>query len=156
VLVHPVESSEALESIKNNVVFQLMLNKFFDCKATPLMLPTGLSVGIRNYMIYNGNMAITNCLPPGLVVTADVASGVDTTEGDSADKLDGSVGDICKSIKNLKVKKSSCAMCGATRSETGGKLSTCSKCNSVAYCCRHHQVLHWKNGHKQECAKSEK
>eukprot|EP00979_Chaetoceros_neogracilis_P009442 scaffold2153_cov271-Chaetoceros_neogracile.AAC.13 len=32
--------------------------------------------------------------------------------------------------------------------------ATCSTCDSVAYCSREHQILHWKKGgHKQQCRK---
>lgn len=38
-----------------------------------------------------------------------------------------------------------CVTCGAR-----GPLS-CGNCKKVSYCCRKHQLLHWKNGHKKEC-----
>jgi pre-rRNA-processing protein TSR4 len=31
------------------------------------------------------------------------------------------------------------------------KLQRCSKCKQVSYCCREHQVAHWKLVHKLEC-----
>lgn len=27
----------------------------------------------------------------------------------------------------------------------------CGQCRRVSYCCRDHQTLHWRDGHKQEC-----
>ena len=38
-----------------------------------------------------------------------------------------------------------CAVCGCY----GGKK--CSKCHSKSYCCREHQIIDWKAGHKQNC-----
>jgi hypothetical protein len=37
------------------------------------------------------------------------------------------------------------------RSEVELPVQVCSKCHGVRYCCREHQVAHWKAGHKQEC-----
>lgn len=116
-------------AIKKNVIFQLMVNKFFDCKVTHMWLPAGLNERIQNYMIYSANMAVTKKLPPGLLVTANIAPVVNGSDAENLTS-DGRVGDICKSIRKLKVRKSSCAICGATRSSTnGGKLSVCSKVN---------------------------
>ena len=45
----------------------------------------------------------------------------------------------------------SCASgCGFT-SEDPSALRKCSKCKLARYCCRDHQMLHWKKGHKAEC-----
>jgi hypothetical protein len=40
-----------------------------------------------------------------------------------------------------------CAMCG----QLFTKLRRCSQCKKVSYCCREHQVAHWKEVHKHEC-----
>lgn len=53
----------------------------------------------------------------------------------------------------LTLKKTSCSVCGF---KAGKQLKKCSKCKSVAYCCREHQLLDWKRGHKQQCAVSDK
>jgi len=46
----------------------------------------------------------------------------------------------------------SCACGGCSfSSEDPLKLSHCSKCKLALYCCRDHQVLHWKQAHKAEC-----
>jgi hypothetical protein len=37
------------------------------------------------------------------------------------------------------------------RSEAELPLQVCSKCKGVHYCCREHQVAHWKAGHKEVC-----
>jgi pre-rRNA-processing protein TSR4 len=39
-----------------------------------------------------------------------------------------------------------CVVCGCL----GPK--TCSKCHNVNYCCKGHQALHWKKGHKASCS----
>ena len=39
-----------------------------------------------------------------------------------------------------------CVVCGCL----GPK--TCSKCHKVSYCCKEHQALHWKKGHKTSCS----
>jgi pre-rRNA-processing protein TSR4 len=41
----------------------------------------------------------------------------------------------------------SCAVCGKFGN------SKCSKCKQLCYCCKAHQVEHWKNGHKKMCGK---
>jgi hypothetical protein len=42
-----------------------------------------------------------------------------------------------------------CNMAG--RSEAELPLQVCSKCRGARYCCREHQVAHWKAGHKEVC-----
>lgn len=42
-----------------------------------------------------------------------------------------------------------CAVCGIA----GPKC--CAKCHSRSYCSKEHQVIDWKNGHKQNCSNSE-
>jgi hypothetical protein len=37
------------------------------------------------------------------------------------------------------------------RSEAELPLQVCSQCKGVRYCCREHQVAHWKAGHKEVC-----
>jgi hypothetical protein len=37
------------------------------------------------------------------------------------------------------------------RSEAELPVQACSKCRGVRYCCREHQVAHWKAGHKEVC-----
>lgn len=37
------------------------------------------------------------------------------------------------------------------RSEAELPLQVCSKCRGARYCCREHQVAHWKAGHKGQC-----
>jgi hypothetical protein len=37
------------------------------------------------------------------------------------------------------------------RSEAGLSVQVCSKCRGAHYCCREHQVAHWKAGHKEVC-----
>ena len=121
-------------------------------------------------------------MPPAFIVTATVAEDAGSTSSAytqmKSDKQ--TVNHFCSTIKSLKIKRSSCAVCGATRSTNGGSLSTCSKvnilnhiyiddfstylitltcfyqsykCESVSYCCREHQLFHWKKGgHKQQCS----
>ena len=43
-----------------------------------------------------------------------------------------------------------CQSCGI--SNKNKKLFVCSKCKSVRYCCREHQISHWKQ-HKKDCVK---
>jgi len=40
----------------------------------------------------------------------------------------------------------SCAVCGLPAP------NRCSRCSCVRYCCREHQALHWKLGHRAQCA----
>ena len=43
-----------------------------------------------------------------------------------------------------------CAHCGAREPEPH-VFKVCSRCRDPAYCCREHQVAHWKAGHKAAC-----
>lgn len=43
-----------------------------------------------------------------------------------------------------------CAVCGVTAA-----LRLCSVCGSIAYCCREHQVDHWRT-HKTDCKRIQK
>jgi hypothetical protein len=42
-----------------------------------------------------------------------------------------------------------CNLQGRTEAEL--PVQACSKCHGARYCCREHQVAHWKAGHKEEC-----
>jgi hypothetical protein len=42
-----------------------------------------------------------------------------------------------------------CNLEGRTEAEL--PVQACTKCRGVRYCCREHQVAHWKAGHKEEC-----
>ncbi|XP_018319898.1 programmed cell death protein 2 [Agrilus planipennis] len=42
-----------------------------------------------------------------------------------------------------------CSLCGCKAEKH------CSKCKKAAYCCREHQVIHWKEFHKISCGKNE-
>jgi hypothetical protein len=42
-----------------------------------------------------------------------------------------------------------CNLEGRTEAEL--PVQACSKCKGVRYCCREHQVAHWKAGHKEVC-----
>ena len=103
-------------------------------------------------------MAITGRLPPAFIVTASVAEGVvggSSICNNNAGGIEEQDTDtnIRSTVKCLRVRHASCAVCGTTRSTMGGVLSTCGTCESVAYCCREHQVFHWKQGgHKQQCS----
>ena len=44
-----------------------------------------------------------------------------------------------------------CAVCEVTADTK--KLLVCSKCRDVAYCGKEHQLRHWREGHRDECAK---
>ncbi len=43
-----------------------------------------------------------------------------------------------------------CAMCDARETEPR-LFKLCSRCGGAAYCCKEHQVAHWRAGHKKEC-----
>ncbi|XP_029040551.1 programmed cell death protein 2 [Osmia bicornis bicornis] len=46
---------------------------------------------------------------------------------------------------NINRWKNTCYICGILAP------NHCSKCKNVNYCCRAHQVYHWKHGHKKSC-----
>ena len=43
-----------------------------------------------------------------------------------------------------------CEHCGA-REDEPKHYKVCARCCAVAYCCKDHQVAHWKAGHKRDC-----
>lgn len=160
-MVHAVSNPATIDAMKNNIILQLMVNKFFDGNCGDLLHPQFPNLdlygeGIGSFFYYKQHMANTANLPPAFIVTATVARGVGSISSDNnadAERVDVE-NDICTTIKSLKIKRSSCAVCGATRSTSGGRLSVCSKCESVAYCCQEHHTFHWKKGgHKQQCSK---
>ena len=108
-------------------------------------------LGITNYLFYSKHMALTGDLPPAFIVTATIAADTGGSRSDNTEDFKAD-NDIQSTIKHLKIKRTLCGVCGATRSTNGDPLSVCAKCQSVAYCCSEHQKLHWKQGgHKQQC-----
>ncbi len=102
-------------------------------------------------------MALTGRLPPAFIVTASVAENVDgahnSDSGEDHAAAAAVTNTIERTMRNLTIKKTSCAVCGATRCPNGSRLLVCSRCESVAYCCAEHQKIHWKSGgHKQQCS----
>lgn len=43
-----------------------------------------------------------------------------------------------------------CAHCGS-REDEPKQYKVCARCGAVGYCCKEHQVAHWKAGHKRNC-----
>jgi len=162
-VLNPVGRPETVDAMRKSVVLQLVINKFFDGQTGDLFICTvpGMDKygqGITNFLFYTQHLSITGRLPPAFIVTASIAEVVDAASGDngennSADSVDGNAStNLERTMRKLTIKKSSCAVCGATRSPNGTRLSVCSRCESVAYCCAEHQKIHWKSGgHKQQC-----
>jgi hypothetical protein len=161
---HAVEHLATFESMKNNIILQLMVNKFFRCGCGDQSIPQPIpqfphldlyGEGISNFFYYTQHMARSGKLPEAFIVTASVARDVGSIGSETnADVEEVNTNGICRTLKSLKIKRSSCAVCGATRSTSGDHLSRCAKCESVAYCCQEHQAFHWKKGgHKQQCSK---
>jgi hypothetical protein len=109
-------------------------------------------------------MTLTGRLPPAFIIKASIAKSVDgnsscsnvSAENDSIHNGEHELLNIERTIKSLRIKKTSCGVCGATRATNGNKLLLCSRCKSVAYCCVNHQKLDWKSGgHKQQCSVSD-
>jgi hypothetical protein len=49
-----------------------------------------------------------------------------------------------------------CAWCHSkSGAEVGTRLLQCTQCKRVSYCCREHQLLHWKRSHKAACKASQ-
>ena len=156
-MIQTIDNPQTVDIMQNNIITQLMVNKFFDGETGSMMMlkfpqEDNYGNGIANYFFYNQHMTMTGRLPPAFIVTATIAKGIGIKSGDSTD--DERMVDISRTIKSLKIKRASCAICGVTRFSSGGHLATCSTCDSVAYCSREHQILHWKKGgHKQQCRK---
>ena len=154
------DKNGAIVAMENNIIFQLMINKFFKLGCGMRTIPKfenegEYGLGMGNYYFYRMDLMERGTLPPNLMYTASIAktSSPDNDNGDQlllADKIEQI--DISKISKSLRRSRNGCAICGATRFKGGDKLKEC-PCRSVVYCCRDHQILHWKKGgHKQECA----
>lgn len=158
-LIHAVDDIASIELMKNNIIMQLMVNKFFDeSSGTRLFLAflqQGMyGHGMGSFIYYSQQLELTGNLPLGFIVTTTVAKDVGRSKSGEHDDTEKDVEGICCTIKSLKIKRTSCAVCGSTRSISGESLSLCSKCKSVTYCCQEHQRIHWKKGgHKQQCSK---
>ena len=152
----------AIDAMENNVIFQLMINKFFQNGCRLRLIPKfsddqAYGQGMANFYYYREDLNERGTLPPHFIITASVAAEVGTSgktnEGSNQTLADAE--GILNLSKDLRVKRSGCAICGKTSFTGGGILKECGKCKSVVYCCREHQLLHWKKGgHKQECAQS--
>ena len=151
----------AISAMEGNIICQLMVNKFFPSGCGMRNLPQFESTegefgrGMTNFCFFRDDFLERGTLPPNFVYDATVAkatssSSTDDSQSSLVDEFENV--DISQIIKDLKRKRSGCALCGATRFKGGSKLRECIKCKAVVYCCRNHQVLHWKNGHKQECS----
>ncbi|KAL7554284.1 hypothetical protein ACHAWF_017728 [Thalassiosira exigua] len=138
VMVFPAKDDAAAGIMKKNVIFQLMINRFFDCKLSEVVIyiPEYITEGsiaeeaLSNYFFCSHHFTQTNELPPGYLVTSSVAQRVEVPGIRSKDE-DVCAVSMCKTMKKLKIKKSSCAVCGSTRSKEGGKLRVCSKVGLV-------------------------
>jgi len=121
------------------------------------------------------NLHNRGTLPPNFIYSASIADVPTNTlaNNDTAAAAAYAVGNATTAVNNntdssagirkltkyVDVKKGKCAICGAkSNTDTaGGQLQECARCHSVVYCCREHQVLHWKKGgHKQECMPKQK
>ncbi|KAL1505787.1 hypothetical protein ABEB36_005268 [Hypothenemus hampei] len=58
---------------------------------------------------------------------------------DPAEETEQTTFDISKWVKL-------CNLCGIAAQQK------CSKCKGVVYCCKEHQIIDWKNGHKSQCS----
>ena len=47
--------------------------------------------------------------------------------------------------------QNTCQWCLAPESASNTKFKRCTRCKVAQYCCKEHQVQHWKNGHKADC-----
>lgn len=160
-VLNPVGHPDTVDAMRNSIILQLMINKFFDGQTGDLLLCTfpgkgNWGQGITNFLFYTKHLSITGRLPPAFIVTASVAKGVgavsnigNTSESDENNRTAPTT-DLERTMRKLTIRKSSCAVCGVTRTADGSRLLVCSRCESVAYCCADHQKIHWK-WHKQEC-----
>ena len=150
------DESTAKEQLGKNVVFQVMINKYFlneigDRKIYLFPDLGDLGDAMSNYLYHQDDLYERGTLPPGLWITATVATdvGADTEAIEDSAPNNG----IWNAAKNLL--RGGCALCGVTVGPDGKDLKRCERCQAVRYCCRNHQRLHWKQGgHKEQCATS--
>ena len=164
-MMNYTDKNSAIKAMESNILFQLMINKFFNggtgSRTVPHFPNLGLyGEGMTNYILYQDDLRERGTLPPNFIYTASIAnrsavavSGANSVNSENAESNNDPDGGISKLAKAVTTKKGSCAVCGSTTStDTGGPLNECGRCHSVVYCCKDHQVLHWKKGgHKQEC-----
>jgi hypothetical protein len=150
-ILNPIGRAETIDAMKKRLVLQLMINKYFDGQTGNLLMCKFPSMkhygeGITNYLFYTRHLSMTGRLPPAFIITASVAEGIDDTASSnggnaSADSVDRDAStDLERTMRKLTIKKSSCAVCGVTRTSNGSRLLVRSRCESVAYCCAEHQV----------------
>ena len=158
-VLKPIGHPDTVDAMRNSIILQLVINKFFYGQTGDLLLFTvplkgNWKEGVTNFLFYTKHMSMTGKLPPAYIVTASVAKGVgaaSNTGNTSTEHVDRNAStDLERTMRKLTIKKSSCAVCGVTRTPNGARLLVCSRCESVAYCCAKHQKIHWK-WHKQEC-----
>eukprot|EP00977_Amphora_coffeiformis_P000754 scaffold162_cov176-Amphora_coffeaeformis.AAC.14 len=160
--------SAAVTAMESNVLFQLLVNRFFDTATNRFSnnrnkFPNQGEWGKRithhlmqrDEYLSNRGTAITTTLPPHIILTAST--------GGEKNNNNSSVQQHAQQYASVVVDWSqrACAICGSTTSKDtngcgGGEnsLLSCSQCQSVAYCCQDHQKLHWKRGgHKQDCTR---
>lgn len=150
------DEESAIRALECNVVFQVMISKFYDSGVGRRLATVFPSLdeygrGLTNFMLFQDDLEERGTLPPGVIITASVAEPVSGSH-DGPCTTTNEEESISRLSKYLERKAMVCAICGTTqRRDTAGSLFTCARCASVYYCCKEHQKLHWKNGHKQEC-----
>lgn len=87
-------------------------------------------LGITNYVFYNHHMVLTGRIPPAFIIKATIAKSVDGNNCSNAESNciygEHELLNIEGTIKSLRIKKTSCGVCGATRATNGNKLLLCS------------------------------
>ena len=150
----------AKDAFENSIVVNLLVNKLFDTGVpiTQDLMDQSKENGGSwriHCLLYNQMFAMhvdaTGALPPNFpIISTDYGPLADKSVAASASSaaVDYGYGSLTRILNdfpsfNIKV----CAVC----SRTDLKLLLCSKCKTVAYCSKEHQVADWKKKHKQQC-----
>lgn len=134
-----LQGESVADYLETSAVVQILLNRSFLCRVQPKfqgMTPAQASV-----------LKDMNGIPKGIFIWATIAP--DTGRGESVKLKRSSPLNLWKVARQLK--KAGCAVCGSKKTAAGEPLLECSRCRCTVYCCRDHQRLHWKSGHKKRC-----
>ena len=123
----------AKHCMKNNALFQLMINGYFNVTA---------------------GMTLEDLAPDELLsfqqyeITVGIAPPSENTydNGGIFTPIPATMKKATRALENT-----GCVICGTTNFQTGDTLMQYAGCKSFLYCCKDHQILHWENGHKKDC-----
>ena len=155
-------AADAVVAMKQNIIFQLLINKSFDTglpihesdvgRAQQGLARMGdYGYAVAHFTRVNNDLFQRDAIPPNIIVTASISrsdtniNGVIVENNSSLNDHNNTTNNNNKSITELskllrRKRNGGCAICGTTRFKADeGKLKECVRCSSVVYCSRVHQ-----------------